>query len=156
MPAMVWRVAVEGEPCRFLVFGHLVLGEHELHHAGRVEIDTGNLSFAFRPDPASLWGQRYPDAVYHLVTSTPDAVEAIGGDELLYADGRPRGGAYVALRTRETAELTFAVVGSMSDPEAAGRLAAKYARGVDDAAILAPAKRYWEHVTRDLRIERRG
>ena len=46
----------------------------------------------FRPDPGSLWGQRYPDAVYHLVTDTPDAVEAIGGDELLYADGRPRGG----------------------------------------------------------------
>ena len=44
-------------------------------------------AFAFRPDPASLWGQRYPEAVYHLVTGTPDAIEAIGGDELLYADG---------------------------------------------------------------------
>ena len=61
--------------------------------------------FAFRPDPDSLWGQRYPDAVYHLVTSTPDAIEAIGGDELLYADGQPRGGAYVALRTRPTSAL---------------------------------------------------
>ena len=43
--------------------------------------------FSFRPDPDWLWGQRYPDAVYHLVTSTPDAIEAVGGDELLYADG---------------------------------------------------------------------
>ena len=119
-PAMQWRIAVEGEPCRFLVFGHLVLGERELDHAGRVEIDAANgRRFAFRPDPASLWGQRYPDAVYHLVTSTPDAIEAIGGDELLYADGQPRGGAYVALRTRATDELGFAVVGSMTDPEAA-------------------------------------
>ena len=39
------------------------------------------------PRSRSLWGQRYPDAAYHLVTSTPDAIEAIGGDELLYADG---------------------------------------------------------------------
>ena len=91
-PAMQWRVAVEGAPCRFLVFGGLVLGEREFDHAGRVEIDADKRRIAFRPDPASLWGQRYPDAVYHLVTSTPDAIEAIGGDELLYADGQPRGG----------------------------------------------------------------
>src|SRR5690606_20585289 len=98
-PAIQWRIAIEGEPCRLLVFGHLVLGERELDHAGRVEIAADARRVAFRPDPSSLWGQSYPDAVYHLVTSTPDAVEAIGGDELLYADGRPRGGAYVALRT---------------------------------------------------------
>ena len=149
---MQWRIAVEGEPCRFLVFGHLVLGERELDHAGRVEIDAANGRCAFRPDPASLWGQRYPNAVYHLVTSTPDALETIGGDELLYADGRPRGGAYVALRTHATNELAFAVVGSLTDPEAAERLAAKYARRVDDAAMLAPAARYWAHVTRGLKI----
>ena len=90
-PAMQWRIAVEGAPCRFLVFGGLVLGEREFDHAGRVEIDADKRRIAFRPDPASLWGQRYPDAVYHLVTSTPDAIEAIGGDELLYVDGQPRG-----------------------------------------------------------------
>ena len=59
-PAMQWRIAVEGKPCRFLVFGHLVLGERELDHAGRIEIDAARKRFAFRPDPASLWGQRYP------------------------------------------------------------------------------------------------
>ena len=91
-PAMHWRVAVDGEPCRFLVFGHLVLGERELDHAGRIEIDPARKRIAFRPDPASLWGQRYPDAVYLMVTDTPDAIEAVGGDELLYADGRSRGG----------------------------------------------------------------
>jgi cellobiose phosphorylase len=151
-PALQWRIAVEGEPCRFLVFGHLVLGERELDHAGRIEIDAANVRFTFRPDLSSLWGQRYPDAVYHLVSSTPGAIETIGGDELLYADGRPRGGAYVALRTRATGELRFAIVGSLTDPKAAARLAAKYARGVDDAAMLAPAARYWEQVTRGLRI----
>ena len=128
-PAMQWRIAVEGAPCRFLVFGGLVLGERELDHAGRVEIDADNRRIAFRPDPASLWGQRYPDAVYHLVTSTPDAVEAIGGDELLYADGQPRSGGFVALRTRPTDALDFAVVGALADPAAAERLAAKYAAG---------------------------
>ena len=39
-PAMQWRVAVEGPKCRFLVFGHLVLGEQEFGPAGRIEIDS--------------------------------------------------------------------------------------------------------------------
>ena len=38
-PAMQWRVAVEGPKCRFLVFGHLVLGEQEFGPAGRIEIE---------------------------------------------------------------------------------------------------------------------
>ena len=80
--AMQWLVDVTGEPCRFLVFGHLVLGERELDHASPVAIDPERKRFSFRPDPNWLWGQRYPDAVYHLVTSTPGEIEAVGGDEL--------------------------------------------------------------------------
>jgi cellobiose phosphorylase len=155
-PAMQWRIAVEGQPCRFLVLGHLVLGERELDHAGRIEIDVAGRRGAFRPDPNSLWGQRYPDAVYLLITATPEAVEAIGGDELLYADGRSRAGAYVALRTGWIRELRFAVVGSLTDAAEALRLAAEYERGVDDRAMLAPAARYWAHVTRGLRLAGAG
>ena len=92
-PAMQWRVTVEGEPCRFLVFGHLVLGERELDGDGLIEVDTQSKRFSLRPGPDSIWGQHYPNAVYHLVTSTPEAFEAIGGDELLYADGQPGHGA---------------------------------------------------------------
>ena len=151
-PAMQWRVAVEGKPCRFLVFGHLVLGERELDHAGRIEIDAARKRFRFRADPKSLWGRRYPDAVYLLVNSTPDAVEAVGGDALLYADGEPRKGAYVAMRTQPTSELCFAVVGSLKDSTEAERLAARYESGVADGTMLEPAARYWSHVTRDFRV----
>jgi 1,2-beta-oligoglucan phosphorylase len=151
-PALQWRIAVDGEPCRFLVFGHLVLGERELDHAGRIEVDPARRRFVFRPDPDSQWGQRYPNAAYLLVTSTPEAIETIGGDELLYADGRARQGAYVAIRTRWTRALCLAVVGSLTDASAAEDLAARYERGVDDHAMLAPAARYWQHVTRSLRI----
>ncbi len=155
-PAMQWRIAVDGPACRFLVFAGLILGERELDHAGRVEIDPAGRRIAFRPDPASLWGQRYPGAVYHLVTSTPAAIETVGGDELLYLDGQPRAGAHVALLTHHTDALAFAVVGALDDPAAAEGLAAKYAAGVDDTAMLAPAARYWQHVTRNLRLTGEG
>jgi cellobiose phosphorylase len=151
-PAMQWRIAVDGEPCRFLVFGQVVLGERELDNEGRIEVVPHSKRFSLRPDPNSIWGQHYPNAVYHLVTSTPDAVEAIGGDELLYADGQPRHGAYVALRTRPVRAFCFAATGSMTDPQVAEELAVKYQAGVDDQNLLAPATRYWEGVTRKLRI----
>jgi cellobiose phosphorylase len=151
-PALQWEIAADGAPCRFLVFGHVVLGERELDHAGRIEIDGTRKRLTFRPDPSWLWGQRYPDAVYHLVTATPEAIEAIGGDELLYADGQARGGAYVALRTRPTTGLGLAVVGSMTDAAAAESLATRYEGGVDAPAMLAPASRFWHRVTRGLRV----
>jgi 1,2-beta-oligoglucan phosphorylase len=155
-PAMQWRVTVEGEPCRFLVFGHFVLGERELDWDGLIEVDTQSKRFSLRPGLDSIWGQRYPNAVYHLVTSTAEAVEAIGGDELLYDDGQPRHGAYLALRTRPVREFSFAVVGSMTDSGAAERLATKYQHGVEDANLLLPARRFWERVTRKLRIRGGG
>jgi 1,2-beta-oligoglucan phosphorylase len=151
--AMQWRVTVEGKPCRFLVFGHLVLGDQEFAHQGRVEIDARRKRFAFRPDPEDRWGQKYPEAVYHLVTSTPGRIEAIGGDELLYADGKRRSGAYAAIRTRPANEFVFAIVGSMTDGKQANALAAKYARNVDEAQMLKPGERFWRNLTRGIRVK---
>ena len=150
--AVQWRLTVEGPPCRFLVLGQLVLGEQEFAHAAPVEIDAARLRFTFRPEPGGLWSQRYPSAVYHLVTSTAQDIEAMGGDELLYGDGRRRTGGYATLRSAPTNELTFAVVGSLSDPSQAERLAAQYAKGSDDTAMRAATFAHWRHVTRGVSI----
>jgi cellobiose phosphorylase len=151
-PAVQWRITVLGDPCRFLVFGHIVLGDRELEQEGMVQADSAARRFALRPDPKQMWAERYPDAVYYLVTSTPEVVESLGGDELLYTDGRSRGGPYVAIRTQPTGEFCFAVVGSLTDADAAARVAEKYERRVDDETLLAQAARYWRNVTRGLRV----
>jgi cellobiose phosphorylase len=151
-PAMQWRVTIEGPRCRFLVFGHLVLGEQEFGSAGRIEIDSKRKRFTFRPDLNDRWGQQYPEAVYRLVTSTPGRTEAIGGDELLYDDGKRRSGGYAAIRTKPTNEFVFAVVGSMTDAKQADALASKYAKAVDVAAMLKPADRFWRNLTQGVRI----
>jgi cellobiose phosphorylase len=151
-PAMQWRISAEGGPCRFLIFGHLVLGERELEHAGIVGVDSVRRRFTFRPDPDSLWGQRYPSAVYHLVTSTPDAVDTLGGDALLFADGLPGSGAHVAIRTAPTREFRFAVVGSLLDSGEAEVLAQKYEQAHEDAELMASATKFWTGVTRAARI----
>ncbi|ODT13875.1 MAG: cellobiose phosphorylase, partial [Kaistia sp. SCN 65-12] len=150
--AMQWRVDVEGPPARFLVFGQIVLGEREYEQSGRITIDAARKRFTFRPGSDWLWGKAHPDAAYHLATSTPDAIEALGGDELLYTDGIARSGGYAAFRTVPTRRLAFAVTGSMTDAAEAERLADRFAAGIDDAAMLKPATDYWRHVTGDLRI----
>ncbi|WP_049734370.1 GH36-type glycosyl hydrolase domain-containing protein [Rhizobium ecuadorense] len=150
--AMQWAVSVEGKPCRFLVFGHVVLGEREYDAGGQIEFDTARKRISFRPDPAWLWGERYPEAAYWLVSSTPDAIEEIGGDELLYSDGMPRHGTFIALRSRPTQALSFAVVGSMTDTEDAERLAERYQAGVTDEAMLAPASTFWRNAVRGVTI----
>jgi cellobiose phosphorylase len=152
--AMQWHISVEREACRFLVFGHLVLGERELDHAGLIALDPQAKRASFRPDPTWLWAQRYPDATYFLVTNTPDAIDSIGGDELLYTDNVARNGAYVALRTHPVREVGFAVVGSMTDAAAAERLAAKYEAATETP--LASAKEFWTNITRGLRISGGG
>ena len=154
--AVQWRAQVAGPPCRFLVFGRLVMGEHELAHAGQVEIDTELKRCSFRPEPGGLWGQRYPAAVYHLVTSTPECIEAIGSDELLYENRSVRTGGYAVLQTAATRELVFAVVGSLTDAREAERLAAKYATGVADASMRAQALSYWHGVTRGIHLRSSG
>ena len=101
-PALQWRVSVEGGKCRFLVFGHLALGEHEYASRGRMEIDRRKKQFVFRFDPDSLWGQRYPRASYRLVTSTPKAGRGDRRRRAALSRRQRRGGGYAAIRTRPT------------------------------------------------------
>ena len=155
-PAMQWEIAIDGRPCRLLVFGHLVLDEREFEHRGTICADADRLRFTFGPDGESLWGKRYPAATFNLVTSTPDVVDAIGGDELLDGDDGIRCGTHVAIRTRRTTRFCFAVVGSLKDPAEAARLAARYETRRDDAELLRPAKQFWSHVTRRSRIRGEG
>lgn len=154
-PTMQWSVSVEGAACRFLVFGHIVLGERDYEAVANIAVDTVAKRLSFRPQPSWLW-DRYPKAGYHLVTSTPDAFEAFGGDELLYSDGVARNGPFIALKSHPTRDLRFAVTGSMTDPDAAEALASRYSAGVGSEEMLAPARRFWSHVTRGARVEGDG
>jgi len=151
-PAVQWRATVAGAPCRFLVVGQLVLGEQELAHASQLEIDAGRKRCSFRPEPGGLWSQHYPAAVYHLVTSTPACIEAIGSDELLYADRQERTGGYVVLQSMPTNELVFAVVGSLTEPRAADALADRYAGSIEDGSMRAHTLAHWRKLTRGIRI----
>ncbi len=58
----------------------------------RVTADVATGCVELRPARESMIGQRYPETTFYIVTPDTDALEAIGGDGLLYADGESRGG----------------------------------------------------------------
>ncbi|EPE94284.1 GH36-type glycosyl hydrolase domain-containing protein [Rhizobium grahamii] len=155
-PAMQWQITSKGAPCRFLVFGHLTLGEREFESAGRVDVNVTGRRITFSPDATSLWGQKYPAAAYHLITSMPELVEAIGGDELLYTDRLARGGPFIVLEIRETHLFRFAVTGSMVDAKQGEELAKRYEVGVDLLEMLTPAAAFWNDVTRNIVVQGDG
>lgn len=151
--AMRWRISVEGAPARFLIVGHLVMGETEFAHASDVELQSGGSGFSFRPDPEWIWGKQYPDAVYRLVVGAPEHLDAAGGDELLHEDGERRGGAYVVIRTRPTTVFSFGVAGSLTDPARAESLAESLpGEGAGDADG-ARADEYWRGLLRGMRVD---
>jgi cellobiose phosphorylase len=152
--AMAWTIETSGKPCRFLVFGHLVMGEHEYRHPASVEIDEKAKRLSIRPGKDWIWGGKYGQAVHHLVTATPDAVEAMGSGALLFeGDAAPRSAdAWLAIRTKPTQRFAFALVGALDDPAHAETLAAKYAEGVDIGTSLDKSRTFWSHVTRDTRF----
>ena len=151
--AMSWHITATGRPCRFLIVGHAVLGEHEFRHPGIIEIDPEKMRISFRPDPEWIWGQHYPDAVHHLVTATPDEVEAIGTGALLFEATPPRSAdAFAIIRTRPTYSFSFALVGRLDDGDRAEALAARYESGADAGEALAKARAFWSRITRDRRF----
>lgn len=155
-PAMQWEITSEGAPCRFLIFGHLTLGEREFESGGRVDINVARKLIIFRPDAAGLWGNKFPDAAYYLVTSTPEVVGEIGGDELLYTDGIARGGPFIVVKVLETHRFCFAVTGSMVDTRRGEERAERYEAGNDLADMLASAFDFWSRVTQKTVIQGDG
>ncbi len=155
-PIIRYHVGVIGEPAELLITGHVVLGEREFDHSGIVEVDADRKRLTFRPHPDWLFGQKYPEARFHLVTSTPEVVDALGGDELLFDDGRRRGYGHVALRTRATSGFDFAIVGDLRDPERAAALAERGERPADEPALRRGVDEYWRGVTNGLELSAPG
>ena len=96
-PALHWRVEVDGEPRRLRMTAHLALGDREHEHPGEVVIADDRSRVTMRPSEATLIRQRYPDVSWDLAFDAPPA--GLGGDELLYEDGRRRGLPYLVAQT---------------------------------------------------------
>ncbi len=137
----VCRLTVDverGGPVELLITHDIVLTANEHDHAGSVEVDADEARVELRPSPATLLHGRYPEATFFIQATDPATIDAIGGDDLLYADGASHGGSLVVFRTRPVGHVSLVITGSILDAGEAARRATRAARApepdVDAAA----------------------
>lgn len=114
-----------GGPVELLITHDIFLAADEHDHAGSVEVDAIETRVELRPSPATLMGGCYPEATYSIVATDPGAIDAIGGDDLVYPDGANHGGSLVVFRTRPVDHVSLVMTGSILDAAEARRLAAR-------------------------------
>ena len=143
--AMQWRITVDGAACRFLVFGHLVLGEREFEHAGSRRVDAAGTALHLPSAIPSRCGGgtiRMPRITWSRARRMRSRRSAATNCSTPMQRARERR----ACRHQDAAptrEFCFAVVGSLTDPADAARLATKYEQPRDDGELLAPAHAFW-------------
>lgn len=141
-PSCRLTVDVErGGPVELLITHDIVLAANEHDHTGSVEVEAAAARVELRPSPATLVGGRYPEATFSIVATDPEAIDAIGGDDLVYPDGANRGGTLVVFRTRPVDHVSLVVTGSILDAGEARRLAAAASRtpAPDPSAAADPS-----------------
>jgi 1,2-beta-oligoglucan phosphorylase len=139
-----------GPACRFLVSNHVALNGDDGSEAlpARWTRDARGVRIATLPDTDV--GRRFPDGGFRIDAAEGTVFEQVGGDELLFADGRSRGQPFVVLITAPSTSVGLRISGQLVMPEPA---TAPGAPGVQHAADAAAAQRFWRAVNNSLAME---
>jgi len=138
----LWLTAqvLRGAPCRFLVSNHVALNgdDGSIATPARWRRDGQGIVVACLPDTDI--GRRFPAGTFRIDATPETTIEQIGGDELLFADGRSRQQPFVVLISAPGTSLGLRITGQLID-EPPGT-AAEQPTG--DAEVAA---RFWRHMT---------
>jgi CRISPR-associated protein Csx3 len=133
---------VAGDVRDFLVTHQLALGANELDHGGDLQIHGDGGWIGCAPDPDSFTAQRLPGLCFAIAAAEPASVAALGGDELLYADGVRRDGPYAVIQTTPGSRCGVILLGSLDGAAAlpaAVEAAREEWRGAQSVASALPA-----------------
>jgi cellobiose phosphorylase len=151
--AFTYGIQAKKHPVEFLICGEIAAGPHEYDSCARLSIDARRARITIRPDCRSVLAAKYPEIVFHAVTSTPQAIEAIGGDELVAPNPGAMPLPYVAVRSRATKLLTLSFVGSLDSRHRAESMCAKYeASEAEPAREMAEKSAFWTAASQGIRI----
>jgi cellobiose phosphorylase len=138
----LWLTArvLQGAPCRFLASSHVALNGDDGADAVPAlwRRDGHGVIVACRPD--TDLGRRFPDGSFRIDATADTTIERIGGDELLFADGRSRAQPFVVLMSAAGTSLGLRITGQLVEPPPAAAVAPP----LSDAADAA---RFWHDMT---------
>jgi cellobiose phosphorylase len=138
----LWLTArvLQGAACRFLISNHVALNGDDGADAvpAQWRRDGQGIVVACRPD-AEL-GRRFPHGTFRIDATPDTTIEQVGGDELLFADGRSRQQPFIVLVTAAGLSLGLRITGQLVTPAPS----AAASPSTDDAAA---ATRFWRDMT---------
>ena len=115
----LWLTArvLHGAPCRFLVSNHVALNGDDGADAVPAQWRRDGQGVVIACRPASELGHRFPNGTFRI-DATPDTpIERVGGDELLFADGRSRQQPFVVVVTGASTSLGLRITGQLVAPQ---------------------------------------
>lgn len=108
------RIAVRaGNPVRFLVSNHIAVGGDDGAVRAPISFERSENGIAVGLPPDSDLGRRFPDGSFRITPAADTILERVGGDELLFADGRSRGEPYLTLVTAASHAVELKITGQL-------------------------------------------
>jgi cellobiose phosphorylase len=104
---------VAGEAVRFLICHHVALNGDDGSTPGAAMWRRQGADIVIAPAAGSEIGSRFPDGSFQIVADAGTEFEGVGGDELLFIDGRSRQQPYLCIVTAPALALGFSIRGNL-------------------------------------------
>ena len=105
-----------GPAVRFLVTHHVALNGDDGSTPGAAHWSQTPDGIAVRPAPGSELAQRFASGDFLIAPAPATRIAKVGGDELLFADGRSRQQPYVCLLTEPALQIAIQMRGRLVVP----------------------------------------
>lgn len=125
-----------GAPLALLLSHHVALDDDDGADAGPADVSVAGDEVVLRAHPGSAVGARFGARGFRLRALDGTPLARVGGDELLFDDGRSRAAPYLCLVTAPLTRARFAYTGELIDAERVPAALVGGERG--PASALAP------------------
>lgn len=142
--------AGSGEPLRLLISHHIALDGDDGSMSGRAQWRVEEEAVVVAPAPGSELARRFPTGSFQIAAMPGTEFQRIGGDELLFADGRSRHQTYICIVTAPALSAGLRIRGRLiPQNEAAALQLESHSPLAPQLGMNAPvASPLFEHVAR--------
>ena len=109
---------VSGTPARFLVTHHVALNDDDGSAPGTARWRPDGDTIVLVPAPNTELARRFPSGSFHIAPLPGTRFEQVGGDEMLFLDGRSREQPFVCVVMTPASSVGLTIRGHLVPPEA--------------------------------------
>jgi cellobiose phosphorylase len=102
-----------GEPTRFLISNHISLNDDDGSAPGAAQWTLKGNDIVVSPAAATDLGRRFPQGNFRITAAAGTQFERVGGDELLFLDGRSRQQPFVCIVTAPASRAALSIRGNL-------------------------------------------